>query len=804
MKRRVRFVLIAIAFACSAQGQDHFRGTVLDQQKMPVEGATVTILEGDRAMATDVEGRFSFEGILEDTLQVSITHLAFETRTSEVFVRGARDEFIFYLVPAVVVLKGAEVIAVRAGDRVPIAKSLLTHDDIARTNIGVDLPYLLDQQPSVVTTSDGGTGIGYTGLRIRGSDPTRINVTINGVPLNDAESATVYWVDLPDFASSAEDVQVQRGVGTSTNGAGAFGASINLRTSPVKREPSAGLDLSGGSFNTRRVNVRAGSGLIDDRFAFDARLSTIQSDGYIDRATADLKSFFVQGAWMGEKRSLRAIVFGGHEITYQAWAGVPREVIDTNRTFNPYTYDNEVDDYTQTHYQLLFDQQFGKSSLLNITLFEVDGAGFYENYVSDVFAGIDPYLPYPIIMGDDTIRRNDYIIRRWLDNTLHGANASVKTTFGKHELVFGGSFSDYRGEHFGEVIWAKFFGQYPIRHRYYDNDARKADANAFAKLTYAVNDRVDLYADLQWRSVSYEFLGFDADLENSGTSLEKAQQKVGYDFFNPKVGIMARMCDGSRVYASIAVAKKEPNRDDFVDSSPASRPKPEQLIDGEFGVAVKRERFDVGVNLYYMHYVDQLVLTGRLNDVGAYTRENVAGSYRAGAEVTATARLSKRLNWKANATFSRNRIKDFVEHVDDWDNGGQEVVSYDEVDIAFSPSIIAGSELRFRFIDHARLGEADLTLVTKYVGQQFLDNTGSAARALDPYLVNDLRLNWTLTSLKGVKELAVNFTVRNLFSELYESNGWSYSYVQEDRRREMVGLYPQAPLNVMGGVRVGF
>lgn len=797
MDRRIIGVLAAIAVHGTAVAQITLTGTVLGAADVQVVGANIACAAPIMHAITDANGRFGWSGALPRELHVRITHVAHEPLDTVLVLNDGANVVTLHLRPATVLMEQVEVSAVRAGGRVPVAKSMLTQEEIARMNTGVDMPYLLDQQPSVVTTSDAGTGFGYTGLRIRGSDPTRINVTVNGVPMNGAEDQAVYWVDMPDLATSTEDVQVQRGVGTSTNGPGAFGASINVRTASLQRKPFGQLDLSGGSFDTRRVSSQAGSGLVNDRFAFEARLSAIRSDGYIDRATADLKSYFAQGAWVGARRSLRIITFGGHEVTYQAWAGVPREVIDTNRTYNPYTYENEVDDYTQTHYQLLFDQQLGARSLLNITLFRVDGAGYYENFLANVPAWEDIYLPFPIYLGDDTVRRNDYVIRRWLDNTLMGANASLKVPFAEHELVVGGSYSDYRCDHFGEVTWARIYGQYEKDHRYYDNDGHKTDANAFAKLTYALNERVDLYGDLQWRGVNHDFLGYDADLEN-------VTQNVAFSFFNPKAGIAADLGAGVRVYASAAVANKEPNRDDLVDSSPDSRPAPEHLIDYEAGAEWRRSCATAGVNLYYMDYTDQLVLTGAINDVGAYTRVNVPKSHRAGVELVLDAQLTRRLSWKGNATFSRNRIIDLTEHVDDWDNGGQAVVTHDEVDIAFSPSIIAGSELGHRFIDSERIGEADIALVTKYVGDQYLDNTGSSSRMLDAYLVNDLRLNWSVRSLKGVKELALNLTVRNILGERYESNGWTYSYFYEGRRQEMVGLYPQADVNVLAGVRVRF
>ncbi len=400
-------------------------------------------------------------------------------------------------------LREAEVSALRAGDRAPFAKSVVTRDEIQRINTGVDLPYLLDLQPSVVVTSDGGTGIGYTAMRIRGSDATRTNITLNGVPFNDPESQGAFLVNMPDIASSAEDIEIQRGVGTSTNGPAAFGASVNLRTTAVKRDAWGLLSASGGSYNTQRYSVSAGTGLLGaeegSKVSLDMRLSSITSDGYVDRATADLKSYFLQGAWIGKTRSLRFITFRGKEITYQAWAGVDPAILDTNRTYNPYSYVNEVDNYDQTHYQLLFDQRLGANATLNLTLFRVNGAGYYEQYKPN-----DKLSTYGIaaaVINGDTITRTDIIRRRWLDNTLTGANLSADITLGAHHLVLGGNFSDYVGDHFGEVIWACYAGDLDIRDRYYDNDARKTDANAFAKLTYAINDKVDMYGDVQLRRV---------------------------------------------------------------------------------------------------------------------------------------------------------------------------------------------------------------------------------------------------------------------------------------------------------------
>ncbi len=775
--------------------QVKLKGTVHDVAGAPVPFASV-ILGGQGLLApTDATGSFHAGGLFVGDLRVRVSGVGFLPKDT-VFTLQAGENFLsIVLHQGVVELFAAEVTALRAGDRAPFAKSTLSAEDIAKTNTGVDLPYLLNMQPSVVVGSDGGTGIGYTNMRIRGSDATRTNITLNGVPFNDAESQGAFLVNLPDLATSAEDIEIQRGVGTSTNGPGAFGASVNLRTTSVKREAWGLIDVGGGSYNTQRYSVSAGTGLIGDKFSLDMRLSSITSDGYIDRASADLKSYFLQGAWVGKTRSLRFITFRGKEVTYQAWDGVPGDVIDTNRTYNGFTYENEVDHYDQTHYQLLFDQKLGVNTTLNVTLFRVLGQGYYEQYKLD--DDLDTYGIAPPVINGDSISTTDIIRRRWLENNLTGANLSADIKLGAHQLILGSSYSDYRGEHFGEVIWARYAGNTDIRDRYYDNNARKTDANGFAKLTYALNTKVDLYGDVQLRNVGYSFFGFNNDLDN-------VTQEVDYTFFNPKAGLLWRTGEGGKAYASFAVANREPNRDDLEETTPGSRPGSERLLDYELGYERRAGRWNAGINAYYMDYTDQLVLTGELNDVGAALRTNVPQSYRTGIELMFAAQIAKSLTWKANATFSMNKVRNYTEYVDDRDNGGQTAVHYSSSDLAYSPNAIAASTLSLRIWDKPKKGRADLSFVTKYIGQQYLDNSASSDRMLDAYVVNDLRANVSLFNLKGTKSVDFNLTVRNIFSELYESNGWVYSYISEDRRQEHVGLFPQAPINVLGGVSVRF
>jgi iron complex outermembrane receptor protein len=791
MKRIAAFLFVAHVVIVSS-AQSRVVGTIADEQDVPLEGVAVAVGEdAGFGTSTDLLGRYAIGGLRSGSQRIRVQRMGHVAVDTIVTLAIGDNTFDLRMRTHPVLLSAAEVTALRVGDRAPFAKTSVTREELDRINTGVDLPYLLEQQPGVVATSDGGTGVGYTYMRIRGTDATRTNITLNGVPFNDAESQGAFLVNLPDLASSAEDIEVQRGVGTSTNGPAAFGASVNIRTTAVKREAWALAGVSGGSFNTQRYSVSAGTGLIDGRFSLDARLSSITSDGYIDRASADLKSYFLQGAWLGKNRSLRFITFRGKELTYQAWGGVPREVIDTNRTYNPYSYANEVDNYDQTHYQLILDQQLGKKVALNLTLFRVLGAGYFEQYRAE--DDLDGYGIAPAIINGDTLLSTDIIRRRWLDNALTGANANAEIKLGKHRLVLGGSYSDYQGAHFGEVIWARWAGALDIRDRYYDNDARKTDANAFAKLTYAASDGLDVFGDAQVRMVEHR-------LEMLNSDFAPEQQSIAFSFFNPKAGVLWRAHEGGKAYASVAVAHREPNREDLQESTPTSRPRAEQLIDYELGYERRTGRMSAGINLYFMDYVDQLVLTGELNDVGAALRTNVAKSYRAGIELMSAVRIGRRLTLRANATLSRNRVRNFTEYVDDWDNGGQVAFTYAESELTFSPNIVAGSELGVRAWSSAR-GFADLSFVTKYVGEQFLDLSGSSDRMLDPFLVNDLRANVTLFA-KGTKGIDFNLTVRNLFSELYESNGWVYSFLSDGRRQEFVGLYPQAPVNVLAGVSV--
>ncbi len=711
-------------------------------------------------------------------------------------------------------LDAVEVSATRIGQRTPLPFELLRREDLRARNLGQDLPILLDQTPSVVTDSDAGGGIGYTGLRIRGSDGTRINVSINGVPINDAESQGVFWVNMPDLVSSAEDIQIQRGAGSSTNGAGAFGASINIRTNAIRREPYAEISNSIGSFAARRHSLSFGTGLIGGRFIAEGRLAQISSDGYIDRASARLRAYFLTLSWLGDKTLLRFNTFGGTERTYQAWGGVPITFLQTQPTYNPYTYDNEVDDYAQTHYQLHATRYLNPNFTANISLHYTRGAGFFEQYRKE--EDLSGYGLENLDLGDTLISSSDLIRRRWLDNHFYGFVYSLQYERDALQILLGGGWNEYRGAHFGEVIWAQYASNGNIRHRYYDNDARKLDGNTFLKATYSLNSTLSLYADLQHRMVNYSFLGFDNDLQN-------VEQQAQLHFFNPKAGINFAPDDKNRFFLSFSTANREPNRRDYTESTPSSRPKAERLYDLELGYERGGEKYSFSANVYGMYYRNQLVLNGQINDVGAFIRTNVDKSYRAGLELQARAELLPFLRLHAHASLSQNKILAYTEYVDDWDTGAQIRQDYQNTDIAFSPRLIAGGEITlFKHFGREEKPHAqgiEISWLHKYVSKQYLDNTQSSERALAGFWRSDLRIIYTLQR-SFARRLDLNFSLCNLFNRRYAPNGFVYRYhsagfdptaddpysVADSQSGfyNLIGLYPQAGTHFLLGLTLSF
>ncbi|GAA4456540.1 TonB-dependent receptor [Nibrella saemangeumensis] len=783
-------VAVVLLLSClPAWAQVSISGTVKETGGNGLPGAAVTIEGTYKGAFTDANGTFSLSNLKPGTYQLRVALLGFEPAVRTVDVQQ-NTTVSFELPRSVVVVDEVVVSATRANRKTGIAYSDVTRKELNKLNLGQDIPVLLNFTPSLVATSDAGAGVGYTGFRIRGSDATRINVTLNGIPYNDAESQGTFFVNMPDFASSVSSIQVQRGVGTSTNGAGSFGATVNIQTNTLEKEPYAESNVSAGSFGTFRSNVMAGTGLLNNHFVVDARLSKISSNGYIDRASSDLKSYYLSAGYYTNKSFIRLNVFSGQERTYQAWGGVPEDLLKTNRTYNPYTYENEVDNYQQDNYQLISAHELSRNWRLNASLFYTKGRGYYEQFREA--DRLSRYNLPPVILGSDTVRTTDLIRRRWLDNNFYGTVFSFDyNSFGKLTANIGGGWNQYNGKHFGEVIWARFASTGNIRHRYYDNDGIKTDLNIYGKAFYQFTPKLNAYADMQVRTVGYSFLGYDNDFRN-------VQQEANLTFFNPKTGVTYTLNDRSSIYASYGIGNREPNRNDYTQSTPQSRPKAETLYDWEAGYKLQAQRLAFTANLYYMKYRNELVLTGQINDVGAYNRVNIPNSYRAGIELEAGTLLARQLRWNVNATFSRNKVQRFTEFLDNYDTGEQETRVYTNTDIAFSPNIIAGSQLLYTPVKGL-----ELSLLSKYVGKQYLDNTSNESRTLNSYFVNDIRVIYTLKP-RFINEIAFTLLLNNVFNELYESNGYTFSYITEGQVATENFYYPQAGRNVLAGVRVRF
>ena len=683
-------------------------------------------------------------------------------------------------------LTPVEVKAIRASATAPFTKTNLKKEDIVGQNLGQDLPFLLNQTPSVVVNSDAGTGIGYTGIRIRGTDATRINVTLNGVPFNDAESNGTFFVNLPDFLSSVNSIQVQRGVGTSSNGPGAFGATINLSTNEVIKQRSLEINNGYGSFHTRKHTVLFNSGLFGKYFLADARISSIASNGYIDRASSNLKAYYVSTAFLKEKTSLRLTTFSGKERTYQAWNGVSEEMLKTNRTYNSAgtekpgsPYENEVDNYRQSHYQLFFNQQIATGINLNTGLFLVRGKGFYEQYKAERRYSSYSQIPPPGFSKTDLVRQ------LWLDNYYYGNIFSLQYDRGSSSGTLGGAITRYTGDHFGKVIWMEHGLPDPDK-KWYDTPAEKNDANVYLKWQEKLTANWQLYGDLQWRGVAYKINGFR---DNPTLQIDNR-----YQFFNPKFGI-SYLKNGWNLYHSYGIANKEPNRDDF-EAGTTEQPRPERLYNLETGMEKKAANYNLGINLYYMLYKDQLVLTGKINDVGAYTRTNIKDSYRAGIELQGGAKPYKWLHAYGNIALSRNRVQNFSEFIDDYDNGGQKQNLYKEADIAFSPEVVGSAT--FSFIPFKN---TSISWIGKYVGDQYLDNTQQESRKLDAFFTQDVRANFSFER-KGLKQVMIIGQVNNLLNTLYEPNGYTFSYYANNQLATENYYFPMAGINWMLGINI--
>ncbi|MDR1331994.1 MAG: TonB-dependent receptor plug domain-containing protein [Tannerella sp.] len=691
-----------------------------------------------------------------------------------------------------------------ANRETPVAYHNMPAERLREDNTGQSLPYLLAGTPSVTLTSDAGNGVGYVNFRVRGTDANRINFTVDGVPVNDGESHGVFWVNMPDFASSVGQVQIQRGAGTSTVGAAAFGATVAMQTQKPSLEPYAEAVSSFGSFGTATHTVRGGTGLLRERFVIDARYSRVQTDGYIDRARAEMNSYYASAAYYHRETMLKFQTFGSSEVSYQAWNGVDSAMLATDRRYNSCGayeedgavrfYGNQTDNYWQHHYHLLATRRFGERWDMSATLHYTDGKGYYEDYKEDA-----RYADYGLAdyTGHDGAvqRRTDLVRRKWLRNDFYGGLLRLNYAHGRLRATAGASASNYVGDHFGRVMWAKTALLLPQPdYEYYRNRGEKLDVSAYARATYRLADAVNAYADMQYRGIDYRIDGSD----------DKAGDHVRVDrtfaFFNPKAGLTFSR-GGHTAYASFAVAHREPNRDNFTENGPSAQPAAERLNDWEAGYTYAAAAFSAGVNLYVMDYDNQLILTGKISEIGEPLTSNISDSYRMGVEVTAGAQVARSLRWEGNATLSRNRIRRFTEHVDtydaDWNDMPQTERDLGTTDIAFSPDVTANSRFDFRLKDFSA------TFASSYVSRQYIDNTSSRSRSLDPYLVHNLRAGYAFHP-RLVREVAIDVSVNNLFNEAYETNGWVWSYILGGERRQDTGYFTQAGTNVMARLTLKF
>lgn len=738
----------------------------------------------------------------------------------------------------VINLNEVEVISTRATGNTPVAFTNVSKEQLKKVNVGQDLPYLLSMTPSAITTSDAGAGIGYTSLRVRGTDGTRINVTANGIPINDAESHTVFWVNLPDFASSVKDMQIQRGAGTSTNGAGAFGASINMQTGDFSMKPYAEFNGSYGSFNTHKETVKVGTGLIDNHWSFDARLSNISTDGYLDRAEVGLSSYYLQGGYYNDNTSIKLITFAGKERTYHAWnystkaqmeafgrrfnscgymymtdknGGIHQPDIDYDYGIeeagellkgggNFHYYNDQTDNYTQKNYQLLVNHNFTSQWNLNVGLHYTKGDGYYQEYKDGrklVEYGLKPYE-----LAGEIVKKSDLIRKKGMDNWFGGGIFSVNYKNERLNASLGGALNRYDGDHFGKVLWVKnYIGELDPDHDYYFNNATKNDGNIYLKANYEISGGLSAYADLQYRHITYKIYGQN-DKWNE-TELQRLAIDEKFNFFNPKAGLSWQINPNQRLYGSFSVAHKEPTRNNYTDGKFSELPKPERMFDYELGYTYANSWLHLGANFYYMDYKDQLVLTGELNEIGEPVAANVPDSYRMGIELMAGLNLKCGFQWDINATLSRNRIKNFVETVygydDNWNSLPGVQIDHGTTRIAFSPDFILNNRFGYSYKGF------DVSLQSQYVGKQYMSNMNIEDHRLDAYFVSNLNLAYTF-KLPKLKSVTIGCTVYNLFNEEYENNGWASSdYTNTvEHRNNYAGYAAQAGTNVLGHISLSF
>ncbi len=782
-------------------------GTVYDgDTKTPLSNATVNV-NGSLLISSNADGQFAITLSQKGSYLLRITVVGYKPWEQQIPVIEKENTVTVFLEKQPLFLQPIEISGIRATDRMPFSKTNLSKEAIEKMNTGVDLPFILSQTPSVVVNSDAGNGIGYTGIRIRGTDATRINMTINGIPYNDAESQGLFFVNLPDIASSVNSIQIQRGVGTSSYGAGAFGATLNLSTNEFNEKAYAEVNNGFGSYNSWRHTLKAGTGLINNHFTVDARISFINSDGFIDRAATDLRSAYLSAAYLNKKTSLRFNTFTGKEKTYQAWNGIPEAKLQgdetgllnhywnnagvlyktpedsanlfssNNRTYNSFLYKNQTDNYLQNHYQFFLNQELNKDWNLNTALFLTRGKGYYEEYKTDAELA-DYGLP---------TAETDIVRQLWLNNWFFGTTYFLQYKKENNQFNVGGSYTRYKGLHYGKIIWSEI--TVPKDYKWYDLNAFKNDFSIYTKYQRRIAQRWELFADVQYRNVNYTINGFR---NNPTLKLDNT-----FNFINPKFGVSYADCKGWLGFASFSVGNKEPNRDDF-EANANQQPAHETLYDWELNIEQRKNNYTWSITGYYMRYKNQLVLTGKINDVGAYTRTNIPESYRAGAELQAGVKPISWFHASANLTLSENRVKNFTEFSDDYDNGGQKETLFASSPLSFSPSVVGGATLNFIPVKNG-----ELSLLNKYVSKQYLDNTGNKARSIEAFFVSDARATFTLKT-KQIKEIILSFQLNNVFNVKYEANGYTYNYIYGGQTIVENFYYPMAGRNFMIGVNLKF
>ncbi|WP_299106523.1 TonB-dependent receptor [uncultured Tenacibaculum sp.] len=755
-------------------------GKVVDNKNTPLAGATVLITKLNKGTSTDFDGKYKLN-LEKGSYTLEVSYVGHRTVSKELEVTE-NTTINFTLNSDENVLDEVLVSAVRVKADAPVTHSNLTKKEIAKRNLGQDIPILMNYLPNVISSSDAGAGIGYTYLRVRGSDASRVNVTVNGIPYNDAESQGTFWVNMGDFASSTQSLQLQRGVGTSTNGSGAFGASLNILTDAVSEEAGGEISNSFGSFGTRKHTVKFTTGKLNDHFEFAGRLSNIYSDGYVDRAFTDLKSYFLQGSYTDENTLIKALVFGGKEQTYQAWFGLTADQLKENRRQNPYTYDNETDNYQQDHYQLHWNETLDENWSTNIGLNYTRGKGYFEQ-----FKGGEDAADYAGLINDGS----DVIVRRWLDNHFYVGNLNITYKNDKFEIITGGSYSEYDNDHYGEIIWGSDLAPNTnIRDRYYESVSSKVDFSIFSKATFNVTDQLKAFVDLQGRFVTYKTLGLTDDLDVISVN-------EVYNFFNPKLGFTYKINDEHSLYASYARANREPNRNDFE----GGNSKHESLDDYELGWRLQNNTVKLNTNVYYMNYKNQLVLTGAIDsNSGEPLRASSGKSYRLGIEIDADIKLDETLHIKPNVAFSKNVNSDFYAPI----NGV--LRNLGETPITFSPDIVFGNALVYMPTKNLQLA-----FLSKYVGKQFMSNLNSEVSnqdVLEGFFTSDFNFTYEVQFNKVIKSIVFTGLVNNIFDKEYVDRGYYYTFDYTDNGNTITGdgagFYPQATRNFLIGATIKF